>query len=167
MHDKRRAVNLVGALALLAADAIREAVEHSLGQGASAPAALVTIGAYPGRSIELLRRPLGLSQPGALRLVERLEREGWVERRAADGRGVALFLTPSGEQVVAKLLEARDTGLQRLLDPLSESQVQELAAAAEAVLAARTDDRMDLERFCRLCHRSHCPDCPVAAAARE
>jgi DNA-binding MarR family transcriptional regulator len=164
MHSERD-VNLVGAFALAAADALRQAAERSLGQGASAPAALITIGAYPGRTIEQLRRPLGLSQPGALRLVERLEDAGWVERRAANGRGVALSLTPSGEQVVADLLQARDTSLGRLLSSLSASQLREMAAAAEVVLAAQTDGRHDLERLCRLCDRDHCPACPVAASA--
>lgn len=166
MHSERD-VNLVGAFALAAADAIRQAAERSLGQGASAPAALITIGAYPARSIEQLRRPLGLSQPGALRLVERLEDAGWVARRAANGRGVALTLTASGEKVVADLLRARDSSLEQLLASLSASQLRDMAAAAEVVLAARTEDRHDLERLCRLCDRDRCPDCPVAAVAPD
>ena len=168
MYDPRdRALNLVGAFALAAADAVRRAAERSLGQGGSAPAALVTIEAYPGRSIEQLRRPLGLSQPGALRLVERLEHAGWVERRAADGRGAALSLTKSGQRAVAELLEARDESLRRLLNDLPDAQLADMSNAARAVLAARTDSRLDLERFCRLCHRDHCQDCPTAGAADE
>jgi DNA-binding MarR family transcriptional regulator len=166
MHPERD-LNVVGAFALAAADAMRQAAEQSLGQGASAPAALITIGAYPERTIEQLRRPLGLSQPGALRLVERLEEAGWVARRAANGRGVALSLTAAGENVTAELLRARDASLARLLSPLSASQVRQMAAAAEVVLAAQTDGRHDLERLCRLCDRDHCPDCPVAAEAPD
>jgi DNA-binding MarR family transcriptional regulator len=166
MHSTRD-LNLVGAFAVATADAIRQAAESSLGQGASAPAALITIGAYPGRTIEQLRQPLGLSQPGALRLVERLEDAGWVARRAANGRGVALSLTPSGEKVVADLLQARDTSLGQLLGTLSPLQLRDMAAAAEVVLAAQTENRHDLERLCRLCHRDRCPDCPVAAVAPD
>lgn len=167
MHDAFKSVNVVGAFALAVGDAVRRAAEDNLGLGGSAPAALVTIGAYPGRNIELLRRPLGLSQPGALRLVERLENEGWVERRPADGRGAALFLSRAGETVVTELLEARDMTLTRLLAPLSPAQLGQMTAAAEAVLAAQTDGRLALERLCRLCHRTHCPDCPVANATPE
>jgi DNA-binding MarR family transcriptional regulator len=145
MHSERD-LNLVGAFALAAADAVRQAAEHSLGQ---------------------VRRPLGLSQPGALRLVERLEQAGWVARRAANGRGVALSLTTAGETVVAEILRARDASLARLLSALSAAQLRQVAAAAEVVLAAETDGRRDLERLCRLCHRDHCPDCPVAAAAPD
>jgi MarR family transcriptional regulator, negative regulator of the multidrug operon emrRAB len=166
-QERDRAVNVVGAFALAAADAVRQAAEQSLNHGGSAPAALVTIGAYPGRSIEQLRRPLGLSQPGALRLVERLEHEGWVERRAAAGRGVALSLTKSGQKAVGQLLKARETSLRQLLDHLPDSQLREIAGAAEAVLGAQTESRLDLERLCRLCHRAHCPSCPVSGTAHE
>src|SRR4051794_2264352 len=37
-----------------------------------AAGALVTIAAHPNRTVEQLRAPLGLSQPGAARLVQRL-----------------------------------------------------------------------------------------------
>jgi DNA-binding MarR family transcriptional regulator len=167
-QDRDRSVNVVGAFALAAADAVRQAAERSLGQGGSAPAALVTIAAYPGHSIEQLRRPLGLSQPGALRLVERLEREGWVERRpATQGRGAALSLTKSGHKAATQLLAARDANLQELLDNLTDSQLADIATVAETALRAQTHNRLDLERLCRLCHRTHCPNCPVANAARE
>jgi DNA-binding MarR family transcriptional regulator len=165
MHSRERSVNVVGAFALAAADVARRAAEQSLGVGGSAPAALVTIGAYPGRSMEQLRHPLGLSQPGVLRLVERLERAGWVERRDSVGRGVALSLTRSGQKAVAELLEARDAGLRRLLEGLADAELDDLATSAELVLGAQTAGRLDLERLCRLCHRDHCPDCPVAGAA--
>src|ERR687895_67620 len=80
-----RAANLLGALALDAAGALEAATKPVVGQAGAAAAALVTIAAHPGRSIERLRAPLGLSQPGAVRLVERLANLGWVERRGAGG----------------------------------------------------------------------------------
>ena len=79
MHGRsERDRNLIGAFALAAADAMRSAAEAEVGQSGAAAAALITIGAYRGRSIEQLRGPLGLSQPGAVRLVERLEARAWV-----------------------------------------------------------------------------------------
>jgi MarR family transcriptional regulator, negative regulator of the multidrug operon emrRAB len=167
-RDRDRSVNVIAAFALAVADAVRQAAEQSLGQGGSAPAALLTIGAYPGHTIEQLRSPLGLSQPGALRLVERLEQEGWLERRAAtEGRGAVLYLTQAGQKTTARLLAARDVSLQALLDPLSDSQLADIATVAEVALTAQTHSRLDLERLCRLCHRAHCLDCPVAHAAPE
>src|SRR4051794_32146320 len=102
-----RTANLLGALALEAAGAI-EAVEGPVGHGGAAAAALVTIGDCPDRTIERLRAPLGLSQPGAVRLVERLIAAGWVERGGSRGRrGFRLRLTGAGRTIVDELLARR------------------------------------------------------------
>jgi MarR family transcriptional regulator, negative regulator of the multidrug operon emrRAB len=138
-----------------------------VGQSGAAAAALITIDAYRGRSIEQLRGPLGLSQPGAVRLVERLQAQGWVERRPSGGRATALHLTSAGDAVVARVLAARAAALDELLEPLGDEARAAMAAAAEDALGAATTDRATLERLCRLCERAVCSACPVAGALRE
>ena len=62
-------------------------------------AALVTLRNYAeGEPLELLRRALALSQPGVVRLADRLQARGLVERHrsARDGRAVGLRLTRGG-----------------------------------------------------------------------
>jgi MarR family transcriptional repressor of emrRAB len=168
MHVRsERDRNVIGAFALAAADALRRAAEDEVGQSGAAAGALITIDAYRGRSIEQLRGPLGLSQPGAVRLVERLEARGWVERRPSPGRATALHLTADGEGLLKRILAARAAALDALLAPLPEGEVAALAAAAEDALAAATTDRPTLERLCRLCERAACERCPVAGALRE
>jgi MarR family transcriptional regulator, negative regulator of the multidrug operon emrRAB len=159
--------NLIGAFALAAADAMRRAAEQEVGQAGAAAAALITIGAYEGRSIEQLRGPLALSQPGAVRLVERLEALGWVERRPSAGRATALHLSPEGQAVLDRILAARGAALDALLDPLGRDERAAMADAAEEALAAATTDRAALERLCRLCEREVCEACPVAGALRR
>src|SRR5215212_1107099 len=89
-----RLANLLGALTLELAHAQEAAAAAVVEQGGAAAAALVVIAAAPGRTIEDLRRPLRLTQPGATRLVERLVRAGWVERGEVAGRrGLRLTLT--------------------------------------------------------------------------
>src|SRR3954468_18608968 len=115
-----RTENLLGALALAAANAQAAAAQAVVGQGGAAPAALVVIAASPGRTIEELRVPLGLTQPGATRLVERLGGAGWVERGAVAGRrGLRLTLTDAGRGVFAEMIAARRAALTPLLTPLS------------------------------------------------
>jgi DNA-binding MarR family transcriptional regulator len=128
------------------------------------PAALVTLDAYPDRSMEALRAALGISQPGAVRLVERMEQRGWVRRRSADGRTTALSLTASGRRTVGKALQARDDALGRLLEPLDAAERRALEPLLAKLLAAQTGERRDLERLCRLCHRDACDRCPVDLA---
>ncbi len=157
-----RTANLLGALALEAAR-LMEAVREPVGETGAAASALVTIGAYPGRTIEQLRAPIGLSQPGAVRLVERLAEAGWVERAGSRGRrGFELRLTEAGQRVADELLARRRTALAELLDPLSEAEQRRLETLLEKLLAARTNERADLERLCRLCERRVCVRCPVA-----
>jgi DNA-binding MarR family transcriptional regulator len=175
MHaNRRRAVNLdpegrtenlLGALVLEAAHAQAAATHAAVGQGGATAAALVVIAAAPGRTIEQLRGPLGLTQPGATRLVERLVDAGWVERGAVAGRrGLRLTLTDAGRDVLDDALAARRAALSRLLAPLSAEQRAQLSGLLETLLAARVADRADLERLCRLCERPTCARCPVSHA---
>ena len=161
--EDARLANLLGALSLEAAR-LQEAVHEPVGQAGAAAAALDTIGAYPGRDeIEQLRGPLGLSQPGAVRLVERLVAAGSVDRGGSRGRhGFELRLTGAGEAVLDELLARRRAVLCELLDPLSQPERVLLAGLLEKLLAARTGHRGDLERLCRLCERRVCERCPVA-----
>ena len=162
-----RLENLLGAASLAVAEAIREAVEREVGFGGAVPAALVTIDAYPGRGIEQLRAALGLSQPGTVRLVDRLEQEGWAERGSGQGRSVALRLTPAGRGIVEELLLARERTLSAMLEPLTRTERARLMPVLEKLLGAQTHERRDLEHLCRLCQREACENCPVAATLRS
>src|SRR5215216_1211147 len=81
-----RTANLLGALTLEATHLQENATKAVVGLGGAAAAALVTIEARPGWTIEQMRGGLGLTQPGAARLVERLTEAGLVERLGPGGR---------------------------------------------------------------------------------
>jgi MarR family transcriptional regulator, negative regulator of the multidrug operon emrRAB len=163
----RRGANLLGAWSLAVADAIRDATERVTGLGGGVPGALVTLDAYPGRSIEDLRGALGLSQPGAVRLVDRLEHEGWAHRRPGDGRALALELTPKGRRLASGLLAERERAIEELLEPLGERDRRTLERLMEKLLHTRAAGPGELEHMCRLCERRACPSCPAARGARE
>jgi MarR family transcriptional regulator, negative regulator of the multidrug operon emrRAB len=154
-----RTANLLGALGLEAATVI------PAGRGATV-GALVTIAAHPNRTVEELREPLGLSQPGAARLVQRLVDAGWVERGGPGGRGgLALKPTAAGLAILDELFEARRAALLALLEPLSPAERDQLGSLLERMLAARTEGVTGAKRLCRLCERRVCARCPVARAA--
>jgi DNA-binding MarR family transcriptional regulator len=158
-----RTANLLGALALEASRAQERAAEAVVGQSGAAAAAIVVIAARPGTSIEYLRGPLGLTQPGTTRLVERLVQAGWVDRAGPGGRGgVQLTLTPAGGRVFEAILAARRAALVELLAPLAPAQHEQLGDLLESLLTARVHGWPDLERICRLCERQACRRCPVA-----
>lgn len=81
-----------------------------------------------------------ISRPGMTRLVERLEREGLVERgrNEADSRQVYAAITDSGLERLAEATESHFEGVRsRFFDKLSATQTHALASAWLKVLDER------------------------------
>lgn len=81
-----------------------------------------------------------LSRSGMSRLVDRLERDGLLERAAcsADARGSYAVLTPAGEALLAEARPAHHEGIRRrFLSHFSEEELTQLAGLWERVLAAQ------------------------------
>ena len=114
-----RTANLLGALGLAVADRIAEIALEVLDRAGETPAALVVIGYGLGPSNDQLRRILGLSHPGMVRLVDRLVADELVERQVGrDRRAVALFLTQKGHEARETLLAGRLAAIKSMLSPL-------------------------------------------------
>ena len=159
--------NLLGALGLGLNDLLQAGVERAAGHGGQAAAALVVIGAEPGLGPGRLADAVGLSQPGAVRLVDRLVAEGLASRDSGkDGRSVALRLTPAGRERRAEVLAARAAVLCPLLEALSGAERQALEGVARKLLAAMTTSERRADALCRLCDEPVCQaaGCPVDAA---
>jgi MarR family transcriptional regulator, negative regulator of the multidrug operon emrRAB len=166
MSDARTA-NLLGALVLALDDDISAATAAATDHGAAFPAALVCIHWQPGSTIEELRQKLRLSHSGTVRLLDRLEEDGAIERRQGrDGRSVALTLSAQGRRRVREILEARRTVLAGAVAPLSQGERRELGSLLEKVLAGLTRDAGHADQVCRLCDEAVCPAerCPVECA---
>lgn len=162
--------NLLGALGLGLADLLHAGVEPAAGHGGQAAAALVVIGAEPGLGLGRLADAVGLSQPGAVRLVDRLVAEGLASREPGrDGRSVALHLTPAGNARRTAVLAARAAALNPLLAALSGDERRALDGIARKLLAAMTTSERRADALCRLCDEPVCQarGCPVDAACRE
>ena len=160
------AANVLGALGLALADRLAEATERT--GGGSAAAALVTLnGTRAGIRIDGLARVVGLSHSGAVRLVDRLEAEGLVERRrGADQRSTALYLTPPGRRAARRVLAERHAAMHSVLALLTEDQQAEIAELADRLLRELADEPAAEARLCRLCDLEACgrssDRCPVA-----
>jgi DNA-binding MarR family transcriptional regulator len=166
MSDARTA-NLLGALVLALDDEVSAATAAATDHGAAFPAALVCIYWQPGSTIEELRQKLKLSHSGTVRLLDRLEEDGAIERgQGRDGRSVALTLSPQGRRQVRAILEARQEVLTAALTPLSTTERRTLGSLIEKVLAGVTRDAGHADQMCRLCDEGSCPAerCPVECA---
>ena len=175
MASDERTANLLGALALTLADRVDAAVRDGTGVAGSDAAALVTLRNYAeGRPLELLRKALALSHPGVVRLADRLESRGLVERRRSDsdGRSVALHLTEAGRTAADEALTARGAAIAAALDVLDAKERRALESMLERMLCAETTDSVASLVICRMCdpdicgHPDHCPVTQAAIALR-
>jgi DNA-binding MarR family transcriptional regulator len=166
-----RTANLLGALALTLADRADAAVRDGAGVAGTDAAALVTLRNYAeGEPLELLRRALALSHPGVVRLADRLESRGLVERRRSDsdGRSVALHLTAEGRRAADEALTARGEAIAAALGVLGAAERRALESMLERMLGLQTTDARASLVICRMCDPDVCghPDrCPVTQAA--
>ena len=163
-----RTANLLGVVGLAVADRIEEKARDILSHSGETPAALVVIGYGFGPSNDKLRRVLGLSHPGSVRLVDRLVADNLVERREArDKRAIALYLTEQGTALREKLLSGRLAAIKPLLMSLTKSEERVFAALLHKMLSSM--ETTDLERctLCRLCDDRVCSNCPIPADFRN
>jgi MarR family transcriptional regulator, negative regulator of the multidrug operon emrRAB len=171
MHDSGRLANLFGAAALAAAGAMASAAEAATEGGLSAAAALVTLASEPGIGVTELSRRIGLSQPGATRLIEGLAGRGLVRSEPEPGgRSVALRLTAAGRQKARLILAERERALAALLAPLDHQARRDLDATLSLVLDRLTEQGASVHRTCRLCDEQACTaaaPCPVDQAWRR
>jgi MarR family transcriptional regulator, negative regulator of the multidrug operon emrRAB len=161
--------NRLGAFVLELGDRLRRETEQAIGHTGAAAAALVTIAQYPDRTVEFLRRAIGLSHPAAVRVVDRLVEQGLVGRRPAGaGPAVALTVTAAGRRRARQILDRRRRVLADALPHLSRAESAALSAILDRALAGLADSPHTTT--CRLCDQGRCRrggDCPVARRQTE
>ncbi len=87
------------------------------------------------RPTDLAARSL-LTKSGVTRAIDRLERDGLVERRSCptDGRGSHIVLTPSGKRLLKRAAPSHVRAIaEHFADPLSSQQLAELTVALERI----------------------------------
>ncbi len=156
-----RDANLLGACALAVAGRL---------PASAADAALVALdGWLGGTTVDGLARVLALTHSGAVRLTDRLEADGLVQRRpGADARSRAVHVTPAGAARARILRAERFAALEDVLGPLDAREREVLGGLMERLLAGITHAGEAPGRTCRLCDADVCghPDrCPVTQAA--
>lgn len=163
-----RTANLLGALAGEVSDRLQRLTMSHPNQTDSVSAALNTIALYEGCSNSQLSRTLRLSHPATVRLVDKLEADGAVERRGAeDKRAVALYLTRKGRTRAKDVLVTRCEALGDIVGRLTVREQDQLSHLLEKMLRPLVRTEQDGDYICRLCDSVACPpeNCPVHNAA--
>jgi DNA-binding MarR family transcriptional regulator len=175
-----RDANRLGALALRLSDRIEAAVAVEGVRSPSAASALSSIERFfvDPPTIDELRRVLGLTSSGTVRLVDALEHDGLVARgRGRDGRTSTVTLTSRGRAVSEQVVAARAVVLTEALGVLSAQERHRLAPLLDKLLTGLVEPRPSGPAMCRLCATEACgadrgDPCPVVlialgAASRE
>jgi DNA-binding MarR family transcriptional regulator len=164
--------NVLGALALAVADETSDAISGSAGHAQSDAAALSALLQFLDRpSVDMLRRVLGLTPSGTVRVVDRLERQGLVARGpGADGRTAALELTAAGRRAARRVADERSRVLLDSLAALTDEELAELDRLVGKVLVGRMRGPGATRWLCRMCDLDACGRaegrCPLANEAR-
>jgi len=165
--------NVLGALALAVSDQTAGAVAAATGQSPSAVSALSALAGFLDRpSLDDLRRVLGLTPSGAVRLVDRLAEAGLVSRETGqDGRSRAVVLTPAGRRLAERIAAIRLATLESLLDGLDDAEHGSLRSLLGRVMAAVVNGKDGGAWICRQCDLTACRradgQCPAALAAQQ
>lgn len=168
--------NLLGALAVIVGDRTEAAVGAATGYSGTTAAALSALHHFLDRpTVDGLRRVLGLTPSGAVRLVDRLAADGLVTRGPGpDGRSRSVALTRKGQRAAVRVSAARATVLTAALAELSPTERTTLHALLGQVAGALVREKVTTAPgargwTCRLCDTTACGryngDCPVANAA--
>jgi DNA-binding MarR family transcriptional regulator len=171
--------NVLGALSLVVADHMSDAVAAAADQSLTAAAALSALEQFAeGCSIDTLRRILGLTSSGTVRLVDRLAVDGEVRRRRGpDARTTSIELTAAGRRAARRVAAARGAVLQEALSGLSPAERGDLERLAARVLEGVVRQKLARDAggeatrwICRLCDLGACGRdegrCPAATTAR-
>ena len=160
--------NLLGVIALEVSSRIDTSAQEIMKHAGETAAALVVIGYDLGPTNEQLRRVLGLSHSGTVRLVDRLVADGLVSREeGSDKREIALYATKRGKALREQIMTARIAAIRPLVEPLSSAEQDQLNSLLYKILSSMKTTDMERRTLCRLCDERACTNCPIPADFRS
>jgi len=126
LHRSHRAVFRAADKALLA----------RFGITAAQQAALMFLARNEGVTMSALAVAVGLKAAATSGLVDRMERNGFLERRVAplDGRSFLLFLKPAGKQIVDDSKALITESNQQILKGFSQEECNQISEFLETVI---------------------------------
>jgi len=165
--------NVLGALSQVITDQSLAAIAAATGQSPTAAAALSALAEFLDRpTVDQLRKVLGLTPSGAVRLVDRLADAGQVTRGpGSDGRSRSVTLTERGRQLASEITSARAKVLDEMLAGMTDQDRETLHRLMSRVMANAVRVKDGGAWICRMCDLEACErtlgHCPAAQAARE
>lgn len=157
-----------GWVGALAATVDVKVTEAASGVGNSEIGALLTCLSFGAVSVGELGQVLGLTGSGAVRLVDRLEREGLIVRQARQGRSVSVRLSARGRRRALELRRGRLAAIGDLVGSLSVDERRQFTGLVGKLLHNAGLDAATARTVCRFCDHRRCDGevCPVGRSLR-
>jgi DNA-binding MarR family transcriptional regulator len=173
MTDSAQCANVLGALSLVVTDQSAAAMTAGTEFSASAASAISALAEFLDHpTLDELRRVVGLTPSGVVRLVDRLVAAELISRGpGADGRSRAIVLTDHGRAVATELKIARQASLQGMLAGLTATEQQTLHTLLGRVMGTVVEQKSGGAWICRQCDLAACHratgECPAQLAAQR
>jgi MarR family transcriptional repressor of emrRAB len=168
--SRLRTANMLAAFAGEITERVGAVIKTHPNQTDSASAALNIMGFWEGITNAQLARALKLSHTATVRLVDKLEAQGFVQARGGeDKRATHLYLTEAGREAVQPSLAARCAAVDGYLDALTPTEERQFSKLLEKLMRPLGVDAYGVSHFCRLCDFVSCPadQCPMHANEAE
>ena len=124
-------------------------------------AALTLIESHPGESVDWLRQRVLLTQSGTVRLLDRLEHAGLIERGERLGRNATLHITQAGRDLLRAWYQAREAAFRSVFASLSPEEQTIAVTFMETMLKGEPRVRAEADHLCSTCDWDGCETCPV------
>jgi DNA-binding MarR family transcriptional regulator len=173
VNSPAAAGNVLGALSQVITDQSMAAVADATGRSPTSAAALSALAEFLDRpTVDQLRKVLGLTPSGAVRLVDRLAAAGLVTRGpGTDGRSRSVTLTQPGRELASRITAARARVLDDMLAGMADRDRETLHRLMSRVMANAVRIKDGGAWICRLCDLESCEralgHCPAAQAAQQ
>ncbi len=161
-----RTANMLAAFASDVTERVGTILKNHPNETDSATSALNILGFWEGITNAKLAKALKLSHTATVRLVDKLEAQGFVEARdGEDKRATHLYITEAGRQAVQPALVARCAAVEGYLSALTPAEAVQFAGLLEKLMRPLGKDLYGVSHFCRLCEFTACPGdtCPMHA----
>lgn len=163
MYDRLSALNQLAAFALSIDDGVNTALSERFDRPHSEIETLVSVRHCDTFTVGWLGEVLNLTHSAAVRIADRLERDGLIRRTPQTNRRfVGLVLTPAGVVLADEMIETRQEVLQHIFEDVDDKLLLKTLPTVRRILGQNAGGKLTSYRRCRLCNEVMCGErCPV------
>lgn len=161
--DRLSALNQLAAFATTVNDKVKAALSERFERSQSEIETLISVRHCDTFTVGWLGEVLTLTHSAAVRITDRLERDGLVRRMPMNNRRfVGLVLTPAGVALADEILATRRDVLEHLCEGVDDGALEAAMPVFRSILGHNAGGMLASYQRCRLCDEAVCgASCPV------